>query len=408
MHPQADSTPDVTGISPSEGPPGTKITVRGHNFGIDLNDLVSVFVCAHDCTKSAHWVSNGKLICFIDSINIKGPEIGPIVITTKSGGRGVSMINFNLSFDRLKPLISSSIWIDEDYDGIIPGQQDSLEVDVKQVLCEPDPLGILPSNTFSSGTPLTNESLVQYTSKIVDQSFHPIRFLLDRHPNTKWENLQRGYEQLKRNLNLTSVSEVGNKGDYISKNVVVVINVMSDMYKLSRLVSRQRTHVSDDLKNKIQELMDDISSNFTQLSQTYSSLLSCMSFYNIYIKNLSAFQIPRNILKCIRVKGDYLAVIDSFSEFNNRSPDSDEKLSSVFQSIDSRIDDFIHHVVDNLSLMYPMNFHHILELLKKIEKLSNKTDYSILILKNHQIWISERLELSKQIFLKYLMQQHVR
>ena len=33
--------PFVNGISPREGPPGTKITIRGENLGITATDLVS-------------------------------------------------------------------------------------------------------------------------------------------------------------------------------------------------------------------------------------------------------------------------------------------------------------------------------------------------------------------------------
>lgn len=32
--------PLVTGVSPKEGPPGTRITIRGENLGLDARDLV--------------------------------------------------------------------------------------------------------------------------------------------------------------------------------------------------------------------------------------------------------------------------------------------------------------------------------------------------------------------------------
>ena len=35
--------PIVNGISPREGPPGTKITIRGENFGISPQDLVRLY-----------------------------------------------------------------------------------------------------------------------------------------------------------------------------------------------------------------------------------------------------------------------------------------------------------------------------------------------------------------------------
>ena len=36
--------PIVNGISPREGPPGTKITIRGENFGVSPQDLVRLYI----------------------------------------------------------------------------------------------------------------------------------------------------------------------------------------------------------------------------------------------------------------------------------------------------------------------------------------------------------------------------
>ena len=47
----------VTGISPKEGKPGTKLTIRGENFGSSPSDLVAVFVCGTNCVYSAEWHS---------------------------------------------------------------------------------------------------------------------------------------------------------------------------------------------------------------------------------------------------------------------------------------------------------------------------------------------------------------
>jgi len=35
--------PVVTGVSPREGPPGTRVTIRGENFGRDLKDFIGAF-----------------------------------------------------------------------------------------------------------------------------------------------------------------------------------------------------------------------------------------------------------------------------------------------------------------------------------------------------------------------------
>lgn len=40
--------PLVTGVSPKEGPPGTRITIRGENLGKDPKDLIGeIFIIVH-------------------------------------------------------------------------------------------------------------------------------------------------------------------------------------------------------------------------------------------------------------------------------------------------------------------------------------------------------------------------
>ena len=34
------AAPLVTGVSPKEGPPGSRVTIRGENFGKDPKDLI--------------------------------------------------------------------------------------------------------------------------------------------------------------------------------------------------------------------------------------------------------------------------------------------------------------------------------------------------------------------------------
>ena len=42
--------PQVTGISPKEGAPGTKVTIRGEDLGVDARDLIGKF---NLCTRSS-------------------------------------------------------------------------------------------------------------------------------------------------------------------------------------------------------------------------------------------------------------------------------------------------------------------------------------------------------------------
>ena len=89
------ATAVVTGISPKEGKPGTKLTIRGENFGSNQNDLVGVFVCGKDCLYTTEWASSSKITCRV-GMDCNGR--GDIIIVTKAG-RG----SCNIQFTALKP-----------------------------------------------------------------------------------------------------------------------------------------------------------------------------------------------------------------------------------------------------------------------------------------------------------------
>jgi len=42
MHTGRKPSAQVTGISPKEGPPGTRVTIRGENLGVDARDLIGM------------------------------------------------------------------------------------------------------------------------------------------------------------------------------------------------------------------------------------------------------------------------------------------------------------------------------------------------------------------------------
>ena len=110
--------PEVTGISPKDGYPGTKVIIRGENLGRDENDLVAVKICGVDCTLRAKWENPKKIITFTGKCNGKGD----IVVITHSGGVGTSMIGFQgLVKKNIGPTDETCVWIDEDAKSILTG-----------------------------------------------------------------------------------------------------------------------------------------------------------------------------------------------------------------------------------------------------------------------------------------------
>ncbi|ELU06390.1 hypothetical protein CAPTEDRAFT_187059 [Capitella teleta] len=101
--------PQVTGISPKEGPPGTRVTIRGQDLGLDARDLIALRICGVDCLLTAEWKSANKIVARTGQAKGKGD----IVVVTRSGGVGTCTVQFRGYNVQIGPLQESAVWIDE-------------------------------------------------------------------------------------------------------------------------------------------------------------------------------------------------------------------------------------------------------------------------------------------------------
>ena len=92
--------PKVTGLSPREGQPGTRVTLRGERLGRSQHDIVSVTICGMDCTLFTEWKSSSKIVTRSPAAKGKGE----VVVVTKSGGKGSSTVFFTAKENEVGPL----------------------------------------------------------------------------------------------------------------------------------------------------------------------------------------------------------------------------------------------------------------------------------------------------------------
>ena len=85
----SNNAPKVTGISPKDGVPRTKLTIRGENLGVDQDDVVSLRICDVECIIFLDWVSPQKLITRSPH-GVGNGHTGDVIVTTKRGGVGIS------------------------------------------------------------------------------------------------------------------------------------------------------------------------------------------------------------------------------------------------------------------------------------------------------------------------------
>lgn len=100
----------VTGISPAEGPPGTKVIIRGEHLGINAKDVTGLTICGANCLLSADYKSASKIIARTGKAV---PGKGDVMVTTRSGGEGSCTVQFKSVMVVPDPLKESAVWLEE-------------------------------------------------------------------------------------------------------------------------------------------------------------------------------------------------------------------------------------------------------------------------------------------------------
>ena len=119
--------PLVTGVSPKEGYPGTKITIRGENLGQNESDLIAVRICGVDCTLRSKWEKDSRIITYTGYCIGKGD----IIVETASGGKGQSSVGFQgLVKKNIGPTDETCVWIDEDAKSILTGLKRNVATEI--------------------------------------------------------------------------------------------------------------------------------------------------------------------------------------------------------------------------------------------------------------------------------------
>jgi exocyst complex component 2 len=170
--------PQVTGVAPREGYPGSKITLRGENLGQSYDDIVSVKICHVDVTLTVEWINSTKLIAY--SGLCKGR--GDVIVTTRSGGTGIGTVGFTgLIKKNIGSTDETAVWIDEDPKSVLTW----LKKSVSNVNLIDNPLGICVEDTDNGISDTLEQLFPQTTGDIRKPNFNATRFLLENYQHAK-------------------------------------------------------------------------------------------------------------------------------------------------------------------------------------------------------------------------------
>lgn len=326
--------PVVTGISPKEGPPGTRVIVRGEFLGNKAQDLVGLTICGCDCLLSAEWKSSNKIIA--RSGPCKGR--GDIIVTTRSGGQGTSTVQFRGYHETIGPMKESAVWVEEAPMQSLGWGRRALSPTNYQ---QEDPLGL---SVEGNDKKFPEDELIELfgdgSGDLTSEKFHPGWFLLQHHHATTLEDLKAGLAYLRRKVNSQKEGQLS----FLKANVGAVMEQLDTIMSLKdQFEADMRSYGSDPTEklekairqsmSEANKLFDDVLARRDRADATRNAL-AVMQRYKFL------FCMPINIERNIK-RGNYDLVINDYARVKNLFKNTEvDVFRKVLEEIDDRISNF--------------------------------------------------------------------
>ncbi|KAM5321099.1 exocyst complex component 2 isoform 3-T7 [Glossophaga mutica] len=301
--------PLVTGISPNEGIPWTKVTIRGENLGTGPTDLIGLTICGHNCLLTAEWMSASKIVCRVGQAK---NDKGDIIVTTKSGGKGTSTVSFKL----LKPekigiLDQSAVWVDEmNYYDMRTDRNKGIP-----------PLSLRPANPL--GIEIEKSKFPQkdlemlfpgMSADFTSENFSAAWYLIENHSSTSFEQLKMAVTNLKRQANKKSEGSLA----CVKGGLSTFFEAQDALSAIHQKLEADGTEkVEGSMTQKLENVLNRASNTADTLFQEVlgrkDKADSTRNALNVLQRFKFLFNLPLNIERNIQ-KGDYDVVINDYEK----------------------------------------------------------------------------------------------
>ncbi|CAI4225314.1 unnamed protein product [Auanema sp. JU1783] len=357
-------SPNVTGLSPTEGTPGTQITIRGENLGVDQNDLLMLFICGTDCLHTAKWKSPSKIVARLGHAT-RG--LGDIKIITKSGGRGTSLVKFRVFIAQVGPLEESAVWVDETR--TVPGRE-AIRV-IAKADEEVDILGLKPSKKFDQAT--LQKWFPEGSGNIRMELFSPEWYLLENHADATVDELRKAIQVLEKMQDSdTKKSEELHKANlYALINCVDTLASLHDVLEENNknrdfdVIQRLAVKISE-AKNSAEKVFKDVLSRKDQADVTRNTLSVLTRFKFIFF-------LPKSITENMK-KGEYVTILNDYTRAKALYKDTEVPLfKEVMEHLDSKMEVFKDEMKRKL-IDTPASFEEQSKLIKYLKILEPNSD----------------------------------
>lgn len=354
--------PVVTGISPKDGPPGTKVTIRGEFLGRTASDLKGLEICGIDCLLSAEWKSSNKIIA--RSGPAKGK--GDIIVTTLSGGRGSSTVQFRSYHETIGPLKESAVWIEEASNQSLSWGRRVLTPNTQE-----DPLGLSIEGNDKKVPDDLREIFPDCTGDLTQENFSPGWFLLENHLNTSFDDLKAGLKYLRRKVESQKEGQLS----FLKSNAGSVMDQLDTLVtlrdKFSKDVRELGINQVEDLQTAIGKSIDTSHVLFNDVLARREKADSARQALAALSRHKFLFCLP-NAIERSATKGDFDIVCNDYARARNLFGKTEVAIfKQVLAEVDQRVVDVKKILHEKIQEM-PQGVEHQKKLVKALINLENQ------------------------------------
>lgn len=347
--------PVVTGLSPKEGPPGTRVTIRGEFLGSKPSDLVGkcfrffccqilafsdisgniwgaigLTICGCDCLLSAEWKSPNKIIARTGPAKGKGD----IIVVTLSGGQGTSTVQFRAYHETIGPMKESAVWIEESPMQSLAWGRRSL---APSGYTQEDPLGLSIEGNDKKLPEDLRDIFPDKSGDLSQDNFSPGWFLLEHHHATTFEDLKAGLSYLRRKVESQKEGQLS----FLKSNAGSVIDQLDTLVSLREKFQQDVKTVG---KDPVAKLDASIHKSITESHNLFNEVLTRREKADATRLALAAlfrhkflFCLPNSVVRSAE-KEEYDIVINDYARAKKLFGKSDIPIfRKVIEEVDERI-----------------------------------------------------------------------
>ncbi|KAI7799585.1 putative exocyst complex component 2 [Triplophysa rosa] len=392
---RARQPPLVTGISPNEGTPWTKVTIRGENLGTGPNDLTGLSICGHNCLLTSEWMSASKIVCRV------GPakdDKGEIVVTTRSGGRGTSTVSFKLlKPERIGILDQSAVWVDEiNYYDMRTDRNKGIS-----------PLSLRPSNPLGididkGKVPLKDlENMFPGMSgDFTSENFSATWYLMDNHSSTSFEQLRLAVGNLKKQASKKNEGSLA----YVKGGLSTFFEAQDALASIHQKLESDGTEkvegsMTQRLENILNRASETADTLFQEVLGRKDKADSTRNALNVLQRFKFLFNLPLNIERNIQ-KGDYDVVINDYEKAKSLFGNTEVPVfKKVYSEVETRIQALRILLLDKL-LETPSTLHDQKRYIRYLSDLHAPGDPAWQCIIAQHKWILQLMQNCKEDFIK--------